>query len=175
MHRYGPGTPLDQIALLKSENAALRNMYNQLAAKVDRMATQGVSRTPQFKPSYNGGQRQPYSGGGARGGKARGGYSKDIRKSNFRGDREEDQASPGNATEYYARVGSNEKTAFAGCAWVKVQAKEGECQMGAMETGTAVERLPVCGGSGQNQDGLRRSEDEEHAEGSRYGKGRRGG
>ena len=149
----GSCTPLDQISL-HVRLSGVRNMYNQLAAKVDRMTTQGVARTQQFKPSYNGGQCQQYRGGGGRGGTARGGYSKDTLKSNFQRDREEDQELPGNATGYFIRVGLDEKIAFAGCARVKVQAEERGDLMVAimMEKETVVEKPQVCGGNGQDQE-----------------------
>ena len=126
-----------------------------LPVKVDRMSAQRVSRTPQFKSSYNSGQRQQYRGGGARGGASRGGYSKDTRRSNFRGDSDEDQESPGNATGYYARVGSDEKSEFAGCARVTTEVKDGKGSMKVTEKVTMKESPRACGGYMQNQEGVR--------------------
>ena len=123
------------------------------------------------------------------GGTARGGCSKDTRKSNFRGDHEEDgtgyQASSGNATGYFVRVGSDEKIAFAARARVRVTVPADE-PSNRMEPTATMEKETIIivfndGGEAAGAQGqLARSggghgENTEHDEGARYGEGKDGG
>ncbi len=72
---------------MRTENAALKNMYNQLKGMVDTLmaATSGV-RAQQFKQPYGRGMLQQYLGGASGSqGVHQGGYGRDPRISNFRG------------------------------------------------------------------------------------------
>ena len=70
----------------------------------------------------------------------------DMRKTNLRVDGEgvslEDNCSPGNEKEYFVRVGSGERTAFAGRARVRV-AKEMELEKVKAENTTREKVCPI--------------------------------
>ena len=107
---------LAETAQLRKDYADLKNMFDQLKKRGEDLQK---GEEQQSRGSYSRGGRQGPRGRGAPRGTGRGGWSKDTRKSNYRGAREgeDSQENDGEEKAFRVNIGKRE---FAGRARVRV-------------------------------------------------------
>ena len=118
---------LAETAQLRKDYADLKNMFDQLKKRADELQKGGEQ---QSRGSYSRGPKQAPRGRGAPRGTGRGGWSRDTRKSNYRGAREEEDPQENNGDEKAFRVDIG-KRELAGRARVRV--------LGEIQTATAIQ------------------------------------